>query len=150
MGAQLKNGGMTSVEHGRWGEDIAAQYLANRGYEIVARNVRPVAADRRLEIDLIVYDRRANVVVFVEVKQHKRRREASPRMASVDRHKRDLLRRACRAWLYRNHWRDSYRFDVVEIWGEPESGLPEIDHIERVRLFVPSERFVDWASCDVS
>jgi len=47
---------------GRYGEDRAAQYLADRGYEIIERNWRSA----RGEIDLIarVKDR----LVFVEVK----------------------------------------------------------------------------------
>jgi hypothetical protein len=41
-------------------------------------------------------------------------------------------------------WSAGYRFDVIEVYGTP-SAAPEIDHIERVRLFERPERFVSWA-----
>ena len=57
--------------HGEWGEDIAAEFLRRAGYEILERNSRPVRKDRRLDIDIVAYDKRSDAVVFVEVKQRK-------------------------------------------------------------------------------
>ena len=66
-------------------------------------------------------------------------------MRSVGRHKLDLLRRGCRTWLRHNHWEGSYRFDVIEVYGEPEAAArAEVDHIMHVRLFRNEERFVNW------
>lgn len=49
---------------GAWGERVAARYLRKSGLRIVARNVRtPIG-----EADLIAHDRRADVMVLVEVK----------------------------------------------------------------------------------
>ena len=47
---------------GRWGEETAAAYLNQRGYEILARNARTPYG----EIDIIA--RRRNLIVFIEVK----------------------------------------------------------------------------------
>ncbi len=47
---------------GKYGEDLAAQYLRDRGYEILARNWRCSLG----EIDLIALDK--SKIVFVEVK----------------------------------------------------------------------------------
>lgn len=47
---------------GAKGEELAGEYLKNRGFEILERNYRY----KRKEIDLIVRDK--NTVVFVEVK----------------------------------------------------------------------------------
>ena len=125
------------VEHGAWGEDVAVEYLRIHGYEIVDRNVHPCRRDQRLEIDVIAYDRMFDVMAFVEVKQHARR--------SLTRHKKDLLRRACRTWLARERWKGGYRFDVIEVYGEPNSRMKaEIDHVPGVRLFERSERYVRW------
>lgn len=133
------------VAHGEWGEDVAVEFLRVHGYEIVDRNSRPCSRDKRLEIDVVAYDRMYDVMAFVEVKQHKARNPYASRLQSVNRHKRDLLRRACRNWLVREKWRGGYRFDVIEVYGEPQSGSrPEIDHIPGVRLFERPERFVDW------
>ncbi len=133
------------VAHGAWGEDVAVEFLRVHGYEIVDRNARPCPRDRRLEIDVVAYDRMYDVMAFVEVKQHKERSPYARRLQSVDRHKRDLLRRACRSWLAREKWRGGYRFDVIEVYGEPNAGRrAEIDHIPGVRLFERPGRFVDW------
>ena len=133
------------VIRGQWGEDVAADWLRGEGYVVVERNVRPNPRDRRLEIDLVVYDREHDLIVFVEVKQHARRSEYQRRLRSVDRRKFVTLRRACSAWLRRNRWRGGYRFDVVEVYGEPGSRRPpEVDHVRHVRLFSPPETFVNW------
>lgn len=134
------------VEHGRWGEDMAVGFLRMHGYIIVERNVRPCSADGRLEIDVVAYSRESDAIVFVEVKQHASHSDYARRLRAIDRRKRALLRRACRAWLLKNRWAGSYRFDVIEVYGTPESkSPPEIDHIERVDIFVGSEKYVNWS-----
>lgn len=134
------------VLRGRWGEDVAVEHLRSLGYVIVERNARPCRWDRRLEIDIVAYDRTGDVMIFVEVKQHRAHTDRDRRLRSIDRRKLDLLRKACRAWMGKNRWRGARRFDVVEVFGEPDSrSRPEIDHIERVRLFERAERYVNWA-----
>lgn len=133
------------VSHGRWGEEVAVAELRVEGFEIVERNVHPCKDDRRIELDVIAYDPRRDLLVFVEVKQHKARSARQRRLRSLDRRKRMLVGRGCRAWLLRHHWQGAYRFDVIEVYGTPESGRPaEVDHVEHVRLFKSREQFVDW------
>ncbi len=83
---------------GREGEQRAARYLEERGYRIVARNVR---ADR-VELDLVA--RQGPRLVFVEVKTRRSGGEAgAPGHAvaaeAVDARKQARLRRGARAWL---------------------------------------------------
>ena len=133
------------VAHGAWGEDVAVEYLRVHGYEIVDRNVRPCRRDRRLEIDVIAYDRMYDVMAFVEVKQHAARSPLARRLRSVTRRKQDRLRRACRTWLVKERWRGGYRFDVIEVYGTPGTRAhAEIDHIPGVRLFEKPDRFMNW------
>ena len=132
------------VLHGEWGENEAVAYLRRRGYEIVERNSRPVEKDERLEIDLVAWDRRNDAMVFVEVKQHAKPSPYSRRLRSVDKRKRENLRRACNAWRRVNRWHGAFRFDVIEVYGVPEGGRPVIDHIEKVDLFAQRGRFVKW------
>jgi len=132
------------VEHGVWGETKAVEYLRRRGYEIIDRNSRPYARDERLEIDIVAYDPSREALVFVEVKQHATHSTWERRLRSVDREKKRNLRLVCNAWRHVNRWDGGYRFDVIEIYGSPEYGEPEIDHVENVRLFVNAERFVAW------
>ena len=49
-------------ELGKWGEDLAAEYLEKKGYTIVERDWK----SGRRDIDIIALD--DDVVVFVEVK----------------------------------------------------------------------------------
>ncbi len=143
--SRQRESGNVGVVHGAWGEDVAVEFLRVHGYEIVDRNARPCARDRRLEIDVVAYDKMFDVMAFVEVKQHAERSPYARRLRSVDRHKKRLLRRACRSWLAREKWRGGYRFDVIEVYGSPESGRrAEIDHIPGVQLFERAGRFVDW------
>ena len=135
-----------SVDHGVWGEEVAVEFLKVHGYQIIGRNVRPCSLDRRLEIDIIAYDRLYDTVVFVEVKQHRSHNEYEVRLRGINKRKKTLLRRACRTWLLKNPSQSGYRFDVIEIFGEPYSRVKaEIDHIINVKLFVTSDKFVDWA-----
>ena len=132
------------VRNGAWGEDVAAEHLRRAGYEIVDRNACPVAGDRRLEIDIVAWDRKSDAMVFVEVKQHASMSPYGRRLSRVDRRKKANLRRACNAWRRANRWKGGFRFDVVEIYGTPEGGRPVVDHIERVDLFARPDRFVKW------
>ena len=132
------------VAHGQWGEDVAIEMLRLKGYVIVDRNSRPCPFNRRLEIDVVAYDKESDAMVFVEVKQHARHAIGESRLRSINRSKMSNLRKACNAWRRSNRWLGAYRFDVVEVFGEPGHGRPEVDHIERVALFGPRERFVRW------
>ena len=140
-----KSSSNVGVAHGLWGESQAASFLRRQGYVIIERNSRPCSRDERLEVDVVAYDKEAESVVFVEVKQHASRSLRQTRLRSVSRAKMDNLLRACRAWLRKNRWQGAYRFDVVEVYGIPEGGAPEIDHIERVNLFASREKFVNWS-----
>ena len=144
MPPRHKKGANLGVDHGDWGEDVAAEFLRRAGFEIIERNTNPVANDRRLEIDIIAWERKTDTMVFVEVKQHATMSPYARRLQSVDRRKRENLRRACNAWRRVNKWHGAYRFDVIEIYGTPEGGRPVIDHIDHVRLFARGERFVKW------
>jgi putative endonuclease len=109
---------------GEWGEEAAARALADKGYRIVGRRVRP---GRRLELDLVARD--GDCLVFVEVKTRGSDRFGRP-AAAVDRAKRRLLSRAAVRFLMRLRPRPAtFRFDVVEIIGDPDSGIQDIRHI---------------------
>ena len=136
--------GNVGVRNGAWGEGVAVEHLRRLGFEIVDRNSCPCARDRRLEIDIVAWDPRADTMVFVEVKQHATMSPFARRLSRIDRRKKANLRRACGAWRRVNGWRGAFRFDVIEIYGTPGRGRPIVDHIEKVDLFAGPERFVKW------
>ena len=106
---------------GRKGEDLAASYLRNLGWEIVERNYRT----RLGEIDLICRDR--DSIVFVEVKTRTETDFARPDQ-SVTQRKQAKLRRLVEDYLVRHRQESAdVRFDVL---GVTLSGRrPEFDHI---------------------
>ena len=130
--------------HGEWGERVAAEFLRRKGYEIVARDCHPFSHDLRLDIDIVAYDAANDTLVFVEVKQHASHSFCERRLRSINKRKLANLRRACRAWLRKHSWKESYRFDVVEVFGTPGMRA-ECDHIERVCLFPATGKFVRWS-----
>jgi putative endonuclease len=104
---------------GKLGEEYAAAYLDQIGYEIVAANFTiPVGRNLRgaiikAEIDLIAYD--GDTLCFVEVKTRVSDWFAPPQV-NVDRRKQRQIARAAHA--YRRMLRlegEPYRYDVVTV-----------------------------------
>ncbi len=124
-----------SAEFGRWGEDVAAELLARKGYKILGRRVRP---NRHDEIDIVA--RIGNMVAFVEVKA--RRSEAFGRpAAAVGREKRHALNRAATAYLKKLGFPKCFcRFDVVEVIASPGETSPVTRHLENAFPFELSRR----------
>ena len=110
---------------GAWGEALAAQYLRDRGYEIVAAGFH----SRFGEIDLIVQDRK--FLVFVEVKLRKNEKFAQA-MEYVDRRKQDRLRVTASMYLSQHPTKLQPRFDVVEIYAPQGAATenPQFFHME--------------------
>jgi putative endonuclease len=102
---------MSRQARGQWGEEQAARWYVNAGYQIVDRNWRVKAG----EIDLIVC--RGRLVVFVEVKARATDRFGDPACA-VTASKQLRLRRLGAQWLAEAEVRGvDIRFDVVSILG---------------------------------
>ena len=108
-----------SLDLGRKGEELAAAYLQQLGYQIVAANfILPVGRNRNdavvnVEIDLVAYD--GPVLCFIEVKTRASDWFAPP-TANVDLRKQRQITRAAR--IYRRMFDlidELYRFDVVSI-----------------------------------
>ena len=77
---------------GRWGEDLAANYLAERGVLILERNWRC----REGEMDLIAWE--APEIVMCEVRTRRDSRAGSA-LESITLRKQRRLRRLAAAWL---------------------------------------------------
>lgn len=111
----------------RTGEDLAAEHLARRGYEVVARNART----RYGEIDVIAH--RPGLLVFVEVKTRRRDGGAGSALEAIDRRKTVRVRRLAAAWLAETPGRpraEDLRFDVIAVTTDASGRLLELDHLE--------------------
>ncbi len=94
---------------GRLGENLAAEYLQNAGYKILARNYRQKCG----EIDIIAQDR--DTLVFIEVKTRKTL-SFGPPFAAVTEKKQKQIGRVAQDYLCRNDlYNRPARFDVVSI-----------------------------------
>ena len=105
------------------GEQLAAGFLADRGWVILHRNYRI----GHREIDLVA--RRNEVVAFVEVKTRGGLGYGHP-LEAITRKKRKEIQQVAAAWMER-HGRDGdvYRFDAVSVLVRA-GGDPVIDHVE--------------------
>ena len=108
-----------SLDLGRKGEEIAAAYLQQLGFQIVMANFSvPVGRNRNeaivnAEIDLVAYE--GPVLCFVEVKTRASDWFAPP-TANVDLRKQRQIIRAARAYRRMFGLTDErYRYDVVSI-----------------------------------
>jgi len=113
------------LKSGRWGERQAVRLLKSKGWEIMGERVR---VGRRDELDIIADH--GGVLVFVEVKTRKNEDFGRP-ISAVNQAKRHHLSRAAVGYLkHQKPPPDYFRFDVVEVIGEPDMGPPKIRHIE--------------------
>lgn len=113
---------MKLIKLGEVGEDLAAAYLCERGYLIVARNYRY----RHLEIDIVARD--GPELVFVEVKARSSFRYGDPEYF-VTESKQRKLRQAAEAYV-QLQVRELIpcRFDVIAI--AEREGRTEIRHLK--------------------
>ena len=113
-------------ELGKWGEDLAADYLQRKGYTIIERDWKSGKRD----LDIIAQD--GNVNVFVEVKTRRNRLYGEPE-ESVDYHKLQNLQQAISHYVKFKHIRQEIRFDIISIVGTVGTD-PDIQHIQDVTL----------------
>jgi putative endonuclease len=115
---------------GRWGEDSAAAYLEQRGYSIVARNVRTPYG----ELDLIASHPQAGLV-FVEVKTRTNLSFGFPE-EGVDARKLEHVFRAADAYLHEHPdlFGQEWRIDVIAIYGKPGGKEADVqfEHFENI------------------
>jgi putative endonuclease len=124
-----------AIQLGKLGEQYAAVYLEQLGYQLVAANFTlPVGRNLRgalvtAEIDLVAYDH--NTLCFIEVKTRASDWFAPPQ-ANVDLRKRRQIARGARA--YRELFaieNDPYRFDVVTVLLDD----PASPHVDLLRNY---------------
>ncbi len=108
-------------DFGKLGEEIAANYLEGKGYEIVERNWR----NTHKEIDIIAKE--GETLVMVEVKTRQTDEYGNPDIA-VTKKKQRLLIAAANAYLFKNKLDVETRFDIISIIFK--DGEPVIEHIE--------------------
>jgi len=106
-----------NVNKGKWGEELAAGYMQQQGYQILFRNFY----SKYGELDIVA--RRNNLLVFVEVKTRTQNDYGTPGEA-VDARKRKHMNYAANFFLQRFGFHHvDLRFDVIEI---------NLNHLENI------------------
>ena len=108
-------------ELGKWGEQIAAQYLEEKGYSILARDWK----DGHRDLDLVAMD--GDTLVFVEVKTRSKNFFNNPAEA-VDWRKVRSLSMIANKFVKLYQIDADIRFDIVAVVGDGGSHF-EVNHI---------------------
>ena len=119
---------------GSLGERIAANYLKNKDYSILAMNYFNPKGKRLGEIDIIAKDPKNGEIVFVEVKSrdYLRFKDAIPE-ENITHAKLVKLERIAQLYMRNKSLSDSdYRFDAISIWIDSASRRAKIKHLERL------------------
>jgi len=114
-------------ELGKWGEEVAASFLRERGYEIVERDWKSGHRD----IDIIATD--GTELVFVEVKTRRNRLFGEPEEA-VDYRKRRSLQAAVNHYISYRKVSAPVRIDIITVVGLPGTE-PQIHHLKDVAIY---------------
>ena len=113
-------------ELGRWGEDLAAAILEEKGYAIIERDWKSGHHD----LDIVAKD--GSTLVIVEVKTRRNRLYGNPEEA-IDYKKRRSLLSAINHYTKSHRIYSNVRFDIISIVGNIGE-KSEIDHIIDVAL----------------
>ncbi len=105
-------------DFGKWGEDVAVNYLQENGFEILARNWR----HEHKEIDIIA--QREGKLYFVEVKT--RHGEAWNAEEAITAKKRALMWRAMMAWKLQHPSPMPVRYSAIAVVVHSPLEAPEI------------------------
>ena len=107
-------------ELGLEGEQLAADYLRNNGYEILVMNYR----HKRSEIDII--SAKGDLLVFVEVKVRTNTNYGLPENF-VDEKKSQNVMKGADQYSKEIDWQGNIRFDIISIVKKKET---ELEHFE--------------------
>ena len=110
-------------EIGKLGEDIAVNYLKQKGYKILDRNFEC----RQGELDIIALDKKE--IVFIEVKTRTSNRYGLPSEA-VNKIKQKHMLQSIKYYLYTRNLNDEFvRIDVIEVY--IKDNVYKVNHIKK-------------------
>lgn len=114
---------------GSRGEQLAAEYLQNKGYTILEKNF---TVHKIGEIDLIA--QKGDEIIFIEVKTRTGDQYGYPEEA-VNYWKAKKISRTARHFLHTRRMNDKYvRFDIISVTVHEKDGENDIRHNENIPL----------------
>jgi len=112
---------------GKLGENIASEYLQNKGYLILETNFKANYG----ELDLITQEN--DTLVFVEVKTRIGNSFGEPEESILPHKMREVIKTA-EFYMLKNNLSCDWRLDVIAICLRPDESLGEVEHFENVTL----------------
>ncbi len=110
-------------EQGKYGEDLAAKYLAGLDYEIIERNY----LIRGGEIDIVAQDGETTVIVEVKLRNSD---DFGSAVESITKSKVKYLIRTCKIYAFEKNIKGLLRIDLIAI--DFKNGKVEIEHIKNI------------------
>lgn len=110
---------------GRWGEQVAADYLETKGWFIRHRDWR----NKHLDLDIVCIDEEMSMLLFVEVKTRSTDAFGDPDLAIDLQKKNNILRAAAK---YVRDYRLEHlelRYDTISVVGTP-GNIKKVEHKE--------------------
>lgn len=114
-------------QEGKWGEQVAADWLKGQGYLILNRNWR--AGSSLVDLDLVCLSPDKRCTVFMEVKTRSDNMTIEPEDAVNIKKMRNLGRVADR-YVKLYDVTNEIRFDIITVVGKHGCDSPKINHIE--------------------
>lgn len=114
-----------NTQTGRIGENLARDYLRQKGYKIVEQNYRT----RYAEIDLVA--QKKNILVFVEVRTKVGEQFGMPE-ETLNRWKLERVKRNAFAYAAKIQWKKLYRVDAVCIVLNEDQSVKRFEHYENI------------------
>lgn len=120
------------ITTGQTGEQVAANFLKSKGFEILDMNFQNDSGRRLGEIDIIAKDTKQNEIVFVEVKtrEYTKYKDTLPE-ENITYQKLRKLDKIATIYLRQHKLANyAYRFDAVSVWLDFETRMAKIKHIQ--------------------
>jgi len=111
---------------GQWGEQAAAVYLVERGYEILTMKVHCAPYG---EIDIIA--EKDGIIIFAEVKTYSKKQLGTP-VQNIDRKKLKTLETAIQKYAVDMQVKKDISLDVICVYLQPSA--PKFEHFKGIRL----------------
>lgn len=120
---------MSNKIKGKYGEDIAVNYLIKNKYKIIERNYH---FSRYGEIDIIALDK--NTLCFIEVKTRSNNKFGTP-FEAVTKAKLDKIRKSAIAYVANSKTSfKTFRIDAISILLYGDTDTPQITHIKNIEF----------------
>jgi putative endonuclease len=113
---------------GEAGENLAVDYLEERGYKIIERNFQ----NKWGEIDIVAEDKNEDIIVFVEVKTRIGEKFGLPEDA-INKNKMNKLIKNADAYM--RFKKNQYRIDAICVVLNEEYNLERINYYKNITLY---------------